>query len=224
MIENAHVMMSTSFADCYHLATTFERLFSRLTALPNNVIKNCVSKGFIIYILCKWPKLQLAGQSLERIPLPKPKNSKIKNLILEKLNTLTTLPYGIVLKNLNMSPFAVAYHSLDGILNLCTKFEVLSFTKSSPNKERVRVPKYKRCTWPWQVPLWGYFIICCKVLVMVILYTKLECLHYNAQSFLSLTNSCWRTPSHQAMVAGPWLGWWPDITSRSESPFSSKAG
>ena len=29
-----------------------------------------------------------------------------------------------------MSPFAVAYHPLDGILNLCTKFKVLNFTMS----------------------------------------------------------------------------------------------
>ena len=51
--------------------------------------------------------------------------------------------FGVVLKTLKMSPFAVAYHPLDGILNLCTKFEVLSYTKY---KFKEWVPKYKSCS------------------------------------------------------------------------------
>ena len=34
--------------------------------------------------------LKLEGHSLERIPSPKPKNSKLNNLIVEKLKALTT--------------------------------------------------------------------------------------------------------------------------------------
>jgi len=71
----------------------------------------------------------LEWHSLERIPLPKLKNSKFNNLIVEKLKPLTT------------SHFAVAFHPLDGILNLCTKYEVPTFTKS---KFMERVLKCKR--------------------------------------------------------------------------------
>ena len=58
-----------------------------------------------------------------------PKNPKIQNW--KKWNIWPRLFWVVLIISLNVSPSAVACHPLllDGILNLCTKFDVLSFTK-----------------------------------------------------------------------------------------------
>ena len=89
----------------------------------------------------------------------------------EKLKSLTTSPSTENSFDSEHGLFAVVYHPLDGIVNLCTKCEVLILLSLNQSKfiEWVDwVPKIKD-TQIIKAPF-----ICCKELAMVNLHTKFE--------------------------------------------------